>query len=164
MQGQEILRHIMDDHNRLRSELREWEAALEQSSGSSYGQCQHALAVLQELCRALAYECQHHFREEETVLYTVVEFTLPHLRGLVGELRGEHDSFRQALEQLRRELARFNATGEQGSLPVLGRDLVRLLRGHLEREERELHPVVQRDFREGDWHELSRVHFDTQVA
>jgi len=164
MQGQEILRHLMNDHSRLRTELREWEAALEQSSGSSYGQCQHALAVLQELCRALAYECQHHFREEETVLYAVVEFKLPRLRALVEELRSEHDTFRQALEQLRRELLRFNATGEQGSLPALGRNLVRLLRGHLEREERELHPVVLREFGESDWHELSRVHVDTQVA
>ena len=164
MHGKDILQHLTDDHSRLRAELREWEAALEQSSGSSYGQCQHALAVLQELCRALAYECRHHFREEETVLYAVVEFKLPRLRGLVEELRSEHDNFRQALEQLRRELLRFNATGEQGRLPGMGRDLVRLLRRHLEREEAELHPVVMQEFRESDWHELSRLHVDSQVA
>jgi len=164
MHGKDILQHLMDDHSRLRTELREWEAALEQSSGSSYGQCQHALAVLQELCRALSYECQHHFREEETVLYAVAEFKLPRLRGLVSELRSEHDAFRQALEELRRELVRFNATGEMGALPRLGRSLVRQLRCHLEREEGELHPVVNREFRESDWHELSRLHVDSQVA
>ncbi len=164
MEGQQFLQRLTDDHARLRAELREWEAALEQSSGSSYGQCQHALAVLRELCRALAYECQHHFREEETVLYSVVEFKLPRLRGLVGELRVEHDAFRQGLEGLRREIVRFDATGELGQMPRVGHELVRLLRRHLEREETELHPVVRREFQESDWHELSRLQVDSQVA
>lgn len=164
MQGQEILQHMMDDHARLRAELRESEAALEQSCGSSYAQCQHALVLLRELCRALAFECQHHFREEEAVLYAMVEFRLPRLRGLVGELRIEHDAFRQALEELRRELVRFDATGELGRMPQQGRELVRMMRRHLDREENELHPVVLREFGESDWHELSRLHVDSQVA
>ena len=164
MRGQEIIQQLTADHARLRQELREWEAALEQSAGSSYAQCQHALVVLRELCRALANECQHHFREEENVLYVMVEFRLPRLRGLVGELRVDHDAFRQGLEELRRELVRFDATGELGRMPALGRELVCLLRRHLEREETELHPTVQREFRESDWHELSRLHVDSQVA
>ena len=164
MQGQEILRHLTDDHNRLRTELREWEAALEQSSGSSYGQCQHALSLLREICRVLAHECDHHFRDEEVVLYPMVEFRLPRLRGLVGQLRNEHRVFRGLLDEFRRELVRFNATGQAAPAASLGRELIRLLRRHLEREEHELHPILLGEFAENDWNELRRLAADSQVA
>jgi len=164
MHGRDILEQLLQEHAGLRERLREWEAALTQASGSSYGQCQHAVGVLRELCQVFEHELRHHIREEETVLYPTVEYKLPRLRGLVGELRDEHDVFRQAFDEFRRELLHFNATGELRQLLPLGRDLVRLLRQHIEREERELHPVVLREFKEDDWQELRRLYADSEVA
>jgi len=164
MQGQDFLETLTHDHAELRGKLREWEAALEQAGAPSYSQCQHALHVLREVCGVLAHECEHHFREEETVLYPMVEFRLPRLRGLVGQLRSEHRIFRSLFEDFRRELVRFNAEGAVGPAASLGRELIRLLRHHLEREESELHPVVLGEFGEADWHELRRLYVDSQVA
>jgi len=164
MEGQHFLEALAQDHAGLREQLREWEAALEQAAGSNYGQCQHALGVLREICRALAHECDHHFREEEMALYPLVDFRLPRLRGLVGQLRNEHRVFRLLMDDFRRELIRFNATGQVAPAAGLGRELIRLLRRHLEREESELHPAVLAEFSENDWHELRRLIVDSQVA
>src|SRR3970040_2592274 len=100
MHARAILEQLLQEHAGLRERLREWEAALTQASGSSYGQCQHAVGVLRELCQVFEHELRHHIREEETVLYPTVEYKLPRLRGLVGELRGEHTGFPQALHEL----------------------------------------------------------------
>jgi len=164
MHGKEILESLLREHAGLRERLREWEAALRQAGGSTYGQCQHAVSVLRELCQVFEHELRHHFREEETVLYTVVEYRVPRLRGLLGELRDEHDVFRQTFEEFRRELVHFNATGELRQLLPLGRDLVRLLRQHVDREERDLHPAVLKEFKEDDWRELRRLYVDSEVA
>lgn len=164
MHGREILENLLQEHATLRDRLLEWEAALSQATASSYGQCQHAVSVLRELCRLLEHELRHHVREEEIILYPTIEYKLPRLRGLVGELRQEHDVFRQAFEEFRRELVHFNATGELRQLLPLGRELVQLLRHHVDREERELHPVVLAEFKDEDWRELSRVYANSQVA
>lgn len=162
--GKEVLDGLLGEHQALRDHLREWEAALHQATGTSYGQCQHAIHILRDLCRFLEDETRHHIRAEETVFYPVVEYRLPRLRGLVGELRHEHDVFHQAFEEFRRELVHFNATGELRQLPTLGRELVRILRQHIDREERELHPVVLEEFKEEDWRELRRHFAQSEVA
>lgn len=164
MEGRGFLETLAQDHAGLRVQLREWEAALEQAAGSNYGQCQHALSVLRDICRVLAHECDHHFREEEMALYPLVDFRLPRLRGLVGQLRNEHRVFRGLLDDFRRELVRFNATGQAAPAASLGRELIRLLRRHLEREENELHPVILAEFGENDWSELRRIVAESQVA
>lgn len=164
MHGTELLDTLLTEHGRLQQNLREWEAALSQASGSSYGHCQHAVSVLRELCRVVEHELRHHMREEETVLYAAAENRLPRLRGLVGELRHEHDVFRQLFEEFRRELVRFNTSGELRKLLPLGRELVQTLRRHVDREERELHRVLRQEFREEDWRALVRLHVESQVA
>ncbi|MGH9787120.1 MAG: hemerythrin domain-containing protein [Candidatus Acidiferrales bacterium] len=164
MEGRDFLETLAREHAGLREQLREWEAALEQANGSNYGQCQHALTVLREVCRVLADECQRHFRDEEIALYPMVEFRLPRLRGLVGQLRSQHRIFRSLFEDFQREVMRFNAEGQVGPVANLGRELIRLLRHHLELEERELHPAVLGEFGEADWHELRRLFVDSQVA
>jgi hemerythrin-like domain-containing protein len=105
-----------------------------------------------------------HAREEENCLYPTVECKLPRLRVLVGELRSEHEQFREAFQEFRRELIHFNASGQLRELPRLGRELVRRLRQHVEREERELHPVLVREFQAADWRELDRLMADSQAA
>ncbi|MBI4467624.1 MAG: hemerythrin domain-containing protein [Acidobacteria bacterium] len=164
MHGKEILDTLLREHQGLRQHLEEWEAALRQATGSSYGQCQQAVSVLRDLCQVFEHELRHHIREEETVFYPAVEYRLPRLRALLGELRHEHDVFRQAFEEFRRELLHFNATGELRRLLPLGRELVGLLRQHVDREERELHPIVLHEFGEEDWRELRRLYVDSEVA
>lgn len=164
MEGRDFLETLARDHAALRERLRAWEAGLEQANGSSYGQCQHALGVLREVCRVLGEECQRHFREEEMALYPMAEYRLPRLRGLVGQLRSEHRVFRSLFEDFQRELARFNAEGQLAPVAALGRELIRLLRRHLEREESELHPAILGEFGENDWRELQRLAADSQVA
>jgi hemerythrin-like domain-containing protein len=164
MHGREILDILLREHGVLREHLRDWQAALDQASAGSYDQCQQAITALHDLCRFLEHEIRHHLREEENVLYPTVEYRLPRLRGLVGELRHEHDVFRQAFDGFRRELAHFNATGELRYLPRLGQELVRLLLHHMDVEERELHPVILKEFKDEDWTELYRLYADSEVA
>lgn len=164
MQGREILFGLKRQHAELRDHLQEWAEALNFAGGGDYGQCQHAVTVLRDMCRFLETEMAHHFREEEMVLYTAVKTKLPDCRALVTDLQQEHEVIRQALEEVRRELSHFDTTGELRELLGLGRELIADLRGHLEHEERALHPVVLREFKEADWWELRRLYVDSEVA
>ena len=164
MQARGILTRFREDHAGLRDRLREWSAALNQAADGSYGQCQHAVTILSGVCRFLEHETTHHFREEETALYAAVGQKLPRLRGLVAELQDEHDVIRQGLEEFRRGLGHFNTSGEVGDLPRRGQELIVRLRRHMDREEKELHPVVLREFKEEDWVELRRLFADSEVA
>jgi hemerythrin-like domain-containing protein len=164
MRAADILERFLEAHAALRDRLREWSAALNQAAGGSYGQCQHAVTVLRGVCRFLEHEMTHHLHEEETVLYATVKHKLPPLRGLVMELQDEHEVIRQSLEEFRRELAHFNTTGELGQLLHLGQELIRRLRRHIDREERELHPAILKEFREEDWGELRHLFVDSKVA
>jgi len=164
MQAQEILSRFLDDHGKLRERLREWSAALNQAADGSYGQCQHAVTILRGVCQCLEHETGHHFREEETALYAAVRQRLPRLGDLVAELQDEHDVIRQGLEEFRRRLAHFNTSGEVGDLPRRGQELIGRLRQHMDREEKDLHPVVLREFREEDWLAVRQLYVNSEVA
>jgi len=164
MHGTEILHNLLQEHATLRARLQEWDGALHQASGTSYEQCQEALRILRNLCRVFEHQIRHHFREEETVLYAAVEFRFPRLRAFLGELRHEHDVVRQVFDEFHRELIHFNASGDLRHLPQLGRELIRTLLAHIDREEFELHPLILREFREDDWREVSRLYVESEVA
>lgn len=164
MQGREILAGLLKQHAELRQHLEEWADALSQAGGGTYGQCQHGVTELRSMCRFLETSMALHFREEETVLYTAVKGKLPHHRPLVAELQQEHEVIRQELEEVRRELSYFDATGELRDLLRLGGELIASLRRHLDHEERSLHPVVLREFKDADWWELRRLYVDSEVA
>ena len=95
MHGREILETHLREHEGLRTRLEEWEAALGKTAGGDYHQTQQALRALRSLCRFFQHEGWHHFHEEETVVYPAAEYRVPRLRGLVWELRHEHDMIRQ---------------------------------------------------------------------
>lgn len=126
----------------LRQRLLDLDAALYRVREGGYTQCVDTLTVLRDLCRFFAYECQDAFREEETQLYPIAGSKQPQLRGLLAELRQEHDALRAVIEEFCQTLADFNATGNLHQLPRAGRKLVHLFRRHLDREERELIPVI----------------------
>ena len=67
MQGGEFL-DLVGGNSTLRERLLELEAALTQTTDSSYHRCRHAVSVLRDLCRFLEAESQHHFWAEETLL------------------------------------------------------------------------------------------------
>jgi hemerythrin-like domain-containing protein len=155
--AREILAGFSRDHRTLRKRLGELEVALEQARGGGYSQVQRALSELRYLCRLLQKENQFHFRQEESLFYQAVESRLSALRGLVGGLRAELGLFRQRLEDFRTELIYFNATGQLRQLPRLGEELLGILRQHIDRQERELFPVLLREFKLQDWQELQQI-------
>lgn len=134
----------------LRERALNFEVALNQTIDSSYQRCRHAMSVLHDLCRFLEAESQHHFWLQESVLYPAIQGKLPRLRRLLDELRHEHDIFRQALEDFRRELVHSNLSGQLRSLPRSGGELINILRCYLDRENDELHPVILKEFEDED--------------
>lgn len=164
MHGREVLEAVFREHRALHGCLRSWESALRDTRGTSYGECQQAVSVLRDMCRYCEHELQHHIREEEETLYAAAEVRLPRLQALVEELRHEHDIFRQTFDDFRRELQHFNNTGTLGRLPRLGTEVIGLMRQHMQREERELHPVVLHEFQDDDWKELQRLWARSRVA
>jgi hemerythrin-like domain-containing protein len=164
MQGREILTRFVREHATLRDRLLEWAAALNQVTDGSYGQCQHAVSILGGVCEFLEYEATHHFREEEMALYAAARQKLPRLRTLVAELQDEHDLIRQGLEEFRRRLAHFNTSGDVSDLPRRGQELIGRLRQHMDREEKDLHPVVLRELGDEDWTELGQYRVNSEVA
>lgn len=164
MSGREILDGFLHEHAELRDRLLTWQAALAHIARGNYEQSRTGVSVLIEMCRVLERVSAHHLREEETVLYPAIEHKLPRLRGLLAEFQQEHDVFRQRFEDFRQELNRFNASGELRHLPQLGQEIAQSLRQHMEREERELLPLVFNGFSEQDWRELRRLLVESEVA
>ena len=153
MQCEEFL-DLVRGNSILRERVSDLEVAVTQTTDSSYYQCRLAVSVLRDLCRSLEAESQQHFWEEENLLYPVVESNLPRLRRLVDELRQEHDVFRQLLEDFRCELVYFNRSGQLRNLLRLGAELAGNLRHCVDREDRELHSVVLKEFKDVGLSEL----------
>lgn len=164
MHGKEILDNFLEEHAQLRDRLLTWEIALGQIARGNYEQSRTGVSILFEMCHVLERISAHHLREEETVFYPIIEHKLPRLRGLLSEFQHEHDVFRQTFEEFRHGLSWFNASGELRDLPRLGQELTRTLRQHMEREERELLPLVLKEFEEKDWCELRRLFVESEVA
>lgn len=164
MERNESFQTFLEEHRVLRSKLREWTAAESQASSGSYGQCQHAVSVMRNLCAFVEHEIAHHFREEEICLYSLAKLRLPHLHGLVSELQDEHDLIRQLFGEFRRQLMDFNTTGQLGDLARLSHELIAYLRYHMDREEQHLHPHICKEFSEDDWLELRRLQMETEAV
>jgi len=139
------------DNWALRQHLLELQTALIEIRSGSFIQVQHGLQTLRSLCRVFQDFAQWQFRREETQLYRRLEEALPPLRHLVGELRGELESFQRLFESFREAVLIFNASGELGRLPRLGQDLVNLLGKHLHRQEAELFPLLQEYVEAPQW-------------
>ncbi len=131
------------DNFALRQHLLELQTSLIEIHSGSFLQVQHGMQTLRGLCRAFQDFSQWQFRREETLIYRPLEEALPTLRHLLGELRGELESFQRLFEDFREAVLIFNASGEMGRLPRLGQDVVNLLGKHLYRQEAELYPMLQ---------------------
>ena len=134
--------HVLDNFA-LRQYLLELQTALIEIRSGSFLQVQHGMQTLRGLCRAFQDFAQWPFRREETLIYRPLEEALPVSRNLVGELRGELESFQRLFENFREAVLIFNASGELGRLPRLGQDVVNLLGKHLHRQEADLFPLLQ---------------------
>lgn len=157
MRSREFVNTLREKNSIIRGRLLDFEAALDQTTGSSYHQCRHAISDLRDLCWVLGNETRYQFWQEETALYPAVEYQLPRLRWLVGELRQEHDVFRRALEDFRYELDYFNLSGQLRNVLRLGGDLTSILRRCLDRADDELHPIVLKELTGENLSELSFV-------
>lgn len=150
--------NILTKKNRImRGRLLDFEAALHQTTGSSYHQCRHAVSDLRDLCRVLENETRYQFWQEEAALDGAIEYRLPRLRGLLGELRQEHDVFRRSLEDFRCELDYFNLSGQVRNVLRLGGELTSTLRRCLDRADDELHPIALNELTGENLPELSFV-------
>lgn len=143
MQCEEFLDILVRENSILRERVLGLDLALNQTTDSSYYQCRRAISVLRDQSQFLEAESEHHFWQEENLLYPAVEYELPGLRSLLAGLRQEHDMFRRLLEDFRSELVHFNLTGHLRNLLLLGAELVSNLRHHVDREDYELHVKVQ---------------------
>lgn len=132
----------LQNNGLARQHLADLELALRQLQGSSYWQCLESITLLRGVLSFIEHQGQHGFYEEETQIFAMVENKQPELRGLLEELRREHGVLRAVIEEFSREFAHFNATGILHRLPRVGQKLVHLFRRHLDREERELIPVI----------------------
>ena len=162
--GEAIVAHLISDHNGLRQRLLNWEAALNQAAAGNYGQCRQAVHVLREVGWYLEHHTPLHFRLEEQALYPVAAVRLPWCRALVDELCAEHSTIRESFERFRSELAHFNSSGDLRELTRLGRELIRIVRRHVEREEDELHTSIRAAFSEDDWEALAELAEESQTV
>jgi hemerythrin-like domain-containing protein len=137
----------LQGHEVVRSHLLDWEAALTQLSTGPYDDTRQAIATFGELCGFVEKEILEHMRKEEEGIYNVLEAQVPNLGSTIADLRREHELIRRTYQEFRRALNQFNAGGQLGELAWLGWDVVHLLRRHMDREERELHPAALRESR-----------------
>jgi len=157
MRSKQLVNILTKKNSISRGRSLDFEAALDQTTGSSYHQCRHALSNLRDLCWVLGNETRDQFWQEETALYPAVEYQLPRLRWLLGELRQEHDVFRRTLEDFRCELDYFNLSGQLRNFLRLGGELTSTLRRCIDRADDELHPIVLNELTGEDLPELCFV-------
>ena len=142
MKDQPFLSLLVGESGHLRERLREAETAVQRIEYSNFRKCQEAITELWGLFRYLEDLSERRFRQKEKILFPVVEHAQPQLQNFLDQLRHDHTVMRGTVRQIRRQLARFNATGESGEWLAVGRQALRLLSRHVAREQQALFPVV----------------------
>ncbi|MBI2955700.1 MAG: hemerythrin domain-containing protein [Acidobacteria bacterium] len=142
--GSELERFRLQ-HTALRERLRELEKALRQVRSDNYSQVLQGVATLRQLCPFLQEFDRGEARRVQEVFYRLLGENRPALRGLLGELQSELARYHRLSEDFREALVIFNASGELGRLPALGRELARLLEDYLDAEASSLLPCLAED-------------------
>lgn len=135
-----VLEALAFDNGALRRHLRTWDALLIQVGTGNHLECQHAISVLQQLCRR--FERWNHRRFQAGGLYKSIEKKFPDRQHLLDELRDELKFVRCTLREFRRELALANSSRERHEIRRVGEELAQTLRRHIHGEETGLFPLV----------------------
>jgi hypothetical protein len=101
----------------------------------------------------LREELEFHHRAEDNELWPDLRARLdrPEDARIVDEMTAEHGRIGPALDAVSQGFAR------RGDLEVAVSEFTRLVRDHLEHEEREALPLVRRRLSDADWHQFLRT-------
>jgi len=108
----------------------------------------------------------HHAKEEQHLFKRLETRGVPRNEGLVSDLLKEHGEGRRLVRGLR-ETLEGAASGKGGEAHVFGghaREYVALLRGHIEKEDMRLWPLVERTLSAEDDEELAKGYAEVERA
>jgi len=129
------LKRWSEDHQEIRSRLRDWESILAwlESGLSQRGERQAAEAALRMVLHFLRTFVSEHCREEENVLFA--SFPGHATKEQLQDLRSYHERFSVDLDRFDRQVASYQLSGDPSVLLTLGARIIREAREHMEAEE-----------------------------
>jgi hypothetical protein len=113
----------------------------------SYTDCVDAISGLRAALRALETEEASRFHREEMKLCASLRVGSGATEALMEELAADREAMREAFDACRRALKAFNVHGDSGPLCQAAERLVKILSRRLDRQQRELVPALERQFR-----------------
>lgn len=140
------------DHSRVLAVLRAAETGVLGARGIRPG----GHARVRHLVELLERQFATHMTAEDALLYPLLADVLPEARPTLAPLAEDHAELRGLLASLARTLDRRPGRARDEQLAVQVRDLVDLLRLHIQREEKAVFEVAERILGERDARELER--------
>lgn len=113
-------------------------------------------ALLREAVAHFEDQFGTHMAAEDAVLFPAVGANLPEARETLAPLANEHVALRSMLATLQQTLERPHGRARDEQLVVQTRDLVDLLRIHIEKEEAVVFALAERVLRPRDLRELAQ--------
>jgi len=102
---------------------------------------------------------EEHHRSEDELLWPRLAARAPEATVLAGEMQRDHDVVGEAASAARSGFERWAASDVRDELRAQLEELHRQLCAHLDREERDVLPLVGRHITEGEWAELAERGF-----
>lgn len=140
-----VLERVMDDHGTLRERLREWESALAQLTSSAFSESERGLQRIWRLVPFFEKEVPRHFHDEEARLFPALEASHPHSNPALARFSAQHADFLRQWQAYKRELIYCDALRETRQVYELGTGLIGRLRQHMQSEEREFLPLLEKN-------------------
>lgn len=144
MDTAEVVDCVVHAHGEMQARLQEWEAALEQLTASDFSTSQRGLQRVWRLVPFFNKEVPRHFHDEETRLFPVLARRDPAHQNALARFQREHQEFRRQWREFMLELLYSDAVGETRRVYELSASMIRLLREHIQREEQELLPLLEK--------------------
>ena len=144
MQTAVLMDRILDDHAKMYAQLEEWEKAAALLDAGTFVETQRGLERVWKLVPFFEKQVVPHFHQEETELYPQVEATEPRIAPSLARFSGEHAEFGRQWQAYKRELLYADAVGETTRLREMSLWLIRMLRQHMQDEEREVLRLLEK--------------------
>ena len=108
------------------------------------GRDESAEQAVQDTLDHLGRQFKTHMRDEDEVIYSILEDAIPTARRSIAPLRQEHEDLRSLLADLQDTLARPAGRARNEQVAVQGQDFADLLRIHIRKEESVVFSVAER--------------------
>jgi hypothetical protein len=141
-------------HDALRRDLGRAQAAL---TGEPEPDDRQRAAIAEHLRWVIDFLESHH-RSEDEGLYPVVRAREPAAAELLDDMAADHAAVASAVAALEAELAGWARDGDPESVVRTLGELSSVLLPHLQREEREVMPVVSRTTSNAEWAAIEKAH------